>query len=328
MGRFLKIRPYPIFQTQHGIGKFIGSMKLPLLPDARIYYQRRNQLSKKTSSPRDIDELTDSKIIAIQHESPDERKVESIHESKDAEKADFSRDINESINSQTVFPQDIPNSRAAFLLELKQASDKPHEVNGERENKIRKDIIINHRVEIKRAKGKTLIEGQGKDNLISNGHKSIQQQFVENREYQPRIVDSGKQKTNKVTPIHPSEGRKKMNTPVIPLQKPQVELTGETENHQREILKFKPKGNIYSGYDLPAPYKDITSWIKEAKVILEQIKELLPILNKRAKEMESKQGFQMIKKLSQAKKIQSPYIEKNCDDYLFRSYQGNFYLGI
>lgn len=331
MGRFIKMEPYrniTSFRPHTEIGRFIDAMKSPLLTDVGIYYQERIQFPKKPVSPGDIDELTDNQIIAIQPECPDERKVESIHESKDSEMAGFSRDIDESINTQAVVLQHIPHSKAAFSLELKQASDKPHEVNGERENKIQKGMVINHRVEMKRAKGKTLVEVEGKDNLISNSHKSTQQKLVESIESQPTMVDPGKQKTNKVAPIYPSDGKKELNTPVIPLRKPQVELTGDKEKHQKEMLTFKSKGDVYSRYDLPAPYKDIASWIKEAKVILEQITELLPLLTKRAKEIESKQSFQMIKKVPQAKKMQSPPIGKSYDNYLFRSYQGNFYLGI
>ncbi len=331
MGRFLKrglYRDITSFMPRVGIGRFIDAMKFPILADVGIYYPRKNQPLKKTGSPRDIDELTDNRIIAIQPESPDERKVESIHESKDSEMADFPRDIDESINTQAVVLQHIPHSEVTFSLELKQASDEPHEVNGERENKIQKGMIINSRIKMKRAKGKTLVEGEGKDNLISNSHKSIQQKFIENRKYQPRIVVSRKQKTNKVTPIYPSESKKEMNTQVIPLRRLRVEQSGDKENHQKEMLTFKSKGDVYPGYDLPASYKDITSWIKEAKVILERITELLPLLTKRAKEIESKQSFQMIKKVQQAKKMQSSPTGKSYDDYLVRSYQGNFYLGI
>lgn len=139
---------------------------------------------------------------------------------------------------------------------------------------------------------------------LVNDDKSSQH-IIENKEIRPRMVSSEAQKVSRISPIPASEGRKKMERArgkYIPMQKPL------------------------------SSFKDLSSWIRKAEAVLKQINELLPLLARKAKEnLALNQNLQkparIISESKNVKKSQDS-AKREHSNYLVRSYQGNFHLGV
>lgn len=158
----------------------------------------------------------------------------------------------------------------------------------------------------------------------NNDHASYQK-VIDEREIRLRMVDSNLKKGVKMTADRFILRQSLLN---------KMNLVGE-KDYPDKVLPFEPRIENYAGYQLPLLdlYKSIPSWTEGAEVVLRQIKELLPLLTKKVEEARehSKPNLQNPEKIpseNRRRKTQPPSIEKGYSDYLTRSYQGNFHIGI
>lgn len=315
MGVFLKrgtSRYTSSFTPYMKTGELIGVMSLPLLANFGTWYQESFQPSEKTTARfinRDINEPKANPAVILQ---PGGLEV------------DKERPISDQVGDKTHKVDDF--------LELSMSKDK--------EEILQRDPTVSQA------------------EMESNFQPRLA--IVKNNEIRPGMVDSERQGAGNLFPACPPDFKKEVNIPVIPTRGPiqkrqfadqnpkevnipvvptpksQGGLIGKRD-YQRDISVFRPEAEIYTGYGSPRPsrYKGVPSWIGEAEAALKQIKELLPLLIKKTEDareyLEPKQGIQSPERVhpeTKRRKTQNIPVEKGYSDYLVRSYQGNFHLGV